>query len=616
MAAANVPVVQSPGNTARTRALYLHIGYVSEVWLYSTETLMKDVLTPTEAKHIEVFTNWAKDVFLFAEETLGMKPAEPIDSLRGVPIRYTDPLGIERTTLLFDYDGRLVYHDLAFYTRDMFKNQEKGRFKLYRGKRFTYQQTIILEAYNRAINTFDKDSFDATKRWITIRSGHGIGKTATMSVISIHFLLCFFGSQVGTTANSENQLKDVFLKEFYFWKEKLPTSLKGNIEQLDDMVRIAGEKDWFMRARVSKPDKPEALAGLHGVYVLIEADEASGIDSMTFEVMKGALTGRNFVVLYFSNPTRTEGEFFESHKAGSAFVKLNFNSLDSPIVEDGYADRIAGDYGRDSDEYRIRVLGEFASVSEMDDKGWIPLFANLNILMEPERGQIINGALIGVDPSGKGRDSSIVHVRDNVYLKEVLNEKTSSPPDLARKVETIRDIYRSKSNDIGIDAFGIGAQVVANITTKVGETVNAILADKPRPGTEADFNSFKSELAWKFRTWVSRGGIIITNNSKAWLRELAQIKYKRDKQGRIQLMGKEEFKKLYGFSPDRFDAAIYTFFKDEPSRPVILTREEVGTRELGAFIAKAQGDAELSATGGLDFNRSSGQPSGDPFSSM
>lgn len=570
---------------------------------------MIDLFTPAQKEFDMDWEAWRTDVFMFASKNLGMKAAEPLDTLMAAPIRYKDAFGQERTTMLFDSHGRLVYHDLSFYTADMFKHQSKGMFKRYHGKRFTWQQTVMLEAYNRALSTFGQDSFDSSKRWITTRSGHGIGKTATMSVIALHFLICHLGAQIGATANSENQLKDIFLKEFYFWKEKMPTDIKPNLNQLDDMVRVGNDKDWFLRARVSRPEKPEALAGLHGKFILILADEASGIDDMTFEVMKGALTGANYIVMYYSNPTRTEGEFFDSHKGGSAYTKLHFSSLDSPIVEDGYADRIIGDYGLNSDEYRIRVLGDFASVAEMDDKGWIPLFANLNILMEPESGQIINGAIIGVDPAGKGRDSSIVHVRDVVYLKEVLNEKTSSPPDLARKIEMIRDVYRSRSNDIGIDAFGIGAQVVANITTKVGETVNAILADKPRPGTEHDFNSFKSELAWKFRSWVAGGGIIITNNSQTWLRELSKIKYKRAIGGQIQLMGKVEFKKLYGFSPDRFDAACYTFFKGEPTRAVIVPKETLATQELAAFILQAEAQQEAA-------RRAGNVSSNDEFSSF
>lgn len=540
---------------------------------------------------LESIKEWSQDIFLFAEDTLGMFPAEPKDSLRGKEIEYTDAFGVKRKTKLFDDEGRLVYNDLSFYTIDMFKNQDKQSFKQYGGDRFTWQQTVILEAYNRAVRTFDKDSFDASLRWITTRSGHGIGKTGTMSIVAIHFLYCFFGSQIGMTANTEQQVKDIFMKEFYVWKMRLPDGMQQDFNQVDDHIRIGEEKDWFLRAQVARPEKPEALAGLHAKYVLILVDEASGVSDKVFEVMKGALTGENFIVMYYSNPTRTEGEFFESHKKGSRYTKIHFSSLESPIVKDTYAPSIEADYGKNSDEYKIRVLGDFASVAEMDDKGWIPLFANLNILFEPERGQIINSSIMGVDPAGQGRDYSVIHLRDNIYLKEVLREATSNPKDLARKIELIRDAYQCVSNDIAVDGFGIGAEVVQNVQTKVGESVNAILTDRPREGTEKQFSNFKAELAWKFREWVAKGGIIITNNPKEWLRELAKIKMKRDLQGRIHLMGKVEFKKEHGFSPDRFDAAIYTFFRDEPTRPVVLTKVELENMDMRQFMERAKGTA-------------------------
>ena len=246
------------------------------------------------------------------------------------------------------------------------------------------------------------------------------------------------------------------------------------------------------------------------------------------------------------------------------------------------------DYGKDSDEVRIRVDGEFASVAEMDDKGWIPLFANVKIHFEPEQGQKVYKPIMGVDPAGKGRDTSIVVVRDSVYMKIVLTEKTSSEPDLARKIETIRDAYGTTSSDIGVDAFGLGAKVVANINTKIGETVMALLCDKPREETKHLYHTYKAELAWKFREWCLRGGIIITNNQKEWLKEMEKIKYKRDGQGRIVLMDKITFKKEYGFSPDRFDAGIYTFFRDNPTMPVIIPKEELMKQENMEFIQRVQ----------------------------
>lgn len=566
---------------------------------------------PRVKEQLKILDDWGKDVFVFCAEALNIQPAQPWEGLKGAAIKYKDQWGQTQTTILFDSRGRLVYHDLSFYTKDLFQHFNPGK-----DRRLTWQQTVILEAYNRAISTFNADSFDMAKRWITTCSGHGIGKTSDMSIIALHFLICFAGSQVGATAASENQLKDIFLKEFYIWKDRLPDGIKNDIKQLDDMVKVGDGKDWFMRARVAKPDKPEALAGLHADYVLILVDEASGIDAMTFQVMKGALTGQNYIVMYFSNPTRTEGEFYESQKKGGRFTKLQFSSLDSPIVRPGYADTIAADYGgTGSDEYRIRVLGQFAGIDEMDDKGWIPLMANLRILFEPENGQIINRPIIGVDPAGMGRDRSIVSVRDNIYLKEVLNEATSGEQDLARKIETIRDAYRSVSNDIGIDAFGIGARVVANIQTKMGESVNALLTDKPRPGTEDRFATFRDELAWKFREWCARGGIVITNNPQAWQRELNGVKFKRDKAGRIHLQSKVEYRKDMGFSPDRFDAALYTFFKDEPAMPVVVRSSDMEMIEQAKLMRESHGMPSMQPGTVPAFTQSTGEGN-DPYSSM
>lgn len=544
-------------------------------------------MNDTEIQELETLRAWAKDVFLYVEDTLKIKPAEPLNELINVEIPYTDKHGYKHKAKLFDVDGRLVYQDLSFYTVDMFKNQSKNDFKRYKGSRLTWQQTVTLEAYNRAINTFGKDSFDDVKRWITVRSGHGTGKTATMSIIALHFLWCFFGAQIGMTANTDQQVNDIFMKEFYVWKGRLPDEMKASINQTDDHIRIEDEKDWFLRAQVARAEKPEALAGLHGKYILILVDEASGVPNKVYEVMKGALTGDNFIVMYYSNPTRTEGEFFDSHKAGSKYTKLHFSSLESPIVKDGYCERWAEEYGVDSDEYRIRVKGEFASTAEMDDKGWIPLFGNVNVHFEPERGQIINGAIIGVDPSGSGKDHSTIVVRDNIYMKLVMREQTSTPKDGARKVETIRDVYHATSNDIGIDAFGVGAKWVAEIDTKIGESVNALLTDKPREETKDKYSTFNAELAWKMREWLVNGGIIITNNPKEWKKELDKIKYKRDGQGRIMLQPKTEFKKDNGFSPDRFDGAKHTFFRDNPNKPVILTKNELERVEAEEFMQKA-----------------------------
>jgi len=556
--------------------------------------------------NLEKVYEWKKDVFQFVKEALKIYPAEPLDSLKGKQFKQKDPYtGEVKYIELFDKDGYLSYHDLNFYKKKYFKNQEPLEFKrqalnaptitLDEGTDdrrdikviyLTWQQTIELEAYQRAINTFDKDSYNIVNRKISIVSGHGIGKTSFASIITIHFLTTMFHSQIGATANSKDQLQDIYLKEFYIWKKRLPVQFGNQIKELNDKIVI--DKDWFMRARVAGKDNPEALAGLHGDYVMLFIDEASGVWSKIFETMKGSLSGDNWLVIMTSNPTRSEGYFYDSQKGGSGFTKLHFNSEDSPIVKQGMIDDIIEDYGLDSDEYRIRVLGKFPDESEMDDKGWIPLFANMTINFEEESNQVIKNAILGVDPSGSGGDSTKATVRDSIYMKNVLSESKSKAPDLARKVEIIRDIYNIYDSDIGVDAFGVGAKLVAEYQPRqTTGAINAILSDKPRE-EDNRYNSFKSEMGWRFREWIAGGGIIITNKQRAWLREMDKIKYRRNRAGKIELMGKVEFKKEYGFSPDLFDSALHTFFKEEAYRKPMLTKNDREFAEHLKFLQRTE----------------------------
>ena len=254
-----------------------------------------------------------------------------------------------------------------------------------------------------------------------------------------------------------------------------------------------------------------------------------------------------------------------------------------------------------SDEVLIRVDGQFPSTTEMDDKGWIPLFANVTLHFEAENQQKFGQSILSLDPAGEGKDTSSCGIRDTVYLKEVFNEKTSKPKLLARKVETIMDIYNVNARDVAIDGFGEGAKVIAEIDTKVGESVNAIMTDKAREETKHRFKNFNAELAWRFREWVLNGGIIITNRPKSWENELSKIRYRRDSQGRIELMGKVEFKKEFGFSPDRFDMAKYSFFKNEAYVAPVLSKEQLDAIENQKWLA----NAKKQSTGG-----------GDKYSSM
>jgi len=508
---------------------------------------------------------WQKDVFLFINEVFGIQPALPIDELRDEEIEISFESGEKKFIKLFDKYGRLIYPDLSIYKKHHFKYQEPSEFKSLQTPSLTWHQTLALEAYNRAINTFGSDNYDVSTRQITITSGHGCGKTSYASMATIHFLVNFYEAQIGATANTENQLKEIFLKEFAKWFGRMPQIIQDNFEILDDIVRVkdpVAKRKWFMRARVSSKDNPEAVAGLHGEYVMIFIDEASGVDDAVVETMSGSLTGDNWVTIFTGNPTRNDGFFYESHRPPAPYTKLHFSSLDSPIVSQRFVEKIKKEYGEDSPQYKVRVLGEFLSEGEIDKDNYIPLFANVNILFEEPALQVLNNPIMGVDPAASGSNSSVICVRDNLYLKDVLNEQYSTPKELAAKIRAIRDAYNIKNSDVVIDSFGIGAQVLAEMDMKGGESPVALLTGKhdSKKYDVKRFVNLRDYLAWRFREWLQNGGIIITNNRQKWMRELKHMKFK-NVGGKIRLMDKAKFKKDYGFSPDLFDAAIYTFYR-------------------------------------------------------
>jgi hypothetical protein len=156
----------------------------------------------------------------------------------------------------------------------------------------------------------------------------------------------------------------------------MPKPVREKYEWTNGYIRITESPEtWFARAKTARKENPEALAGVHGDFVMYIVDEASGVPEEIFNTAEGALTGDNVLVILISNPTRLIGYFYDSHhKDKESWQTLGFSSIDSPLVDKEYVSRIISKHGEDSDEYKIRVLGEFPREDTMDDKGYIAYF--------------------------------------------------------------------------------------------------------------------------------------------------------------------------------------------------------------------------------------------------
>jgi hypothetical protein len=112
-------------------------------------------------------------------------------------------------------------------------------------------------------------------------------------------------AQVGCTAPTQTQMYDVLWKEIAVWIFRMPQWAQDMYEISADYVKMVEKpKTRWARARTARKESPEAIAGLHGDYVMIMVDEASGVPDEVYITAKGALTSANVLMLMISNPTR------------------------------------------------------------------------------------------------------------------------------------------------------------------------------------------------------------------------------------------------------------------------------------------------------------------------
>lgn len=192
----------------------------------------------------------------------------------------------------------------------------------------------------------------------SIKSGQGVGKTADTVAIALWFLVCHKNARVVATAPTKRQLNDVMWAEMAKWINNSPL-LQVLLNKTKTYIYMNGAEDvWFAVAVASA--RPENIQGFHADNLLFIIDEASGVDDSIIEAINGTLSGGNNRLLMLGNPTKAEGAFYESHTVDrSLYHCMTVNAELSARTNKENIKAMERKYGRDSNVYRVRVLGEF-----------------------------------------------------------------------------------------------------------------------------------------------------------------------------------------------------------------------------------------------------------------
>ena len=239
----------------------------------------------------------------------------------------------------------------------------------------------------------------------SVRSGHGVGKSAVESWLIIWFLSTRPYPKIPCTAPTKHQLYDILWAEVSKWLRNNPV-LENDIIWTQEKVFMRGyREEWFAVARTAS--KPDALQGFHASHVLYIIDEASGVDDKVFEPILGALTTEGSRLFMAGNPTKLTGFFYDSfHKHKDQYNTIHVDGRKSGRVDLKFIDKIVDMFGENSDVFRVRVAGEFP---QNEENAFIPISLVMSAINTDKVEHIRPVRIsIGVDVARFGEDDTAI----------------------------------------------------------------------------------------------------------------------------------------------------------------------------------------------------------------
>ena len=427
----------------------------------------------------------------------------------------------------------------------------------------------------------------------SVRSGHGIGKSAVESWTILWFLLTRPFPKIPCTAPTQHQLFDILWAEVHKWIRNNP-ELEKEVTWTKEKIYMNGHPEaWFAVARTATI--PDALQGFHAEHLLYIIDEASGVKDIVFEPVLGSLTTHGTKLLMCGNPTRITGFFYDSHhKNREQFHAMHVDGRRSSRVDGAFIQKITDMYGAESDVFRVRVAGEFPKAIPdcfiwMD---WCEQAAGRE--MEIGEAYIVG---IGVDVARYGDDSSVLYPVVNQCRSEAFEEYFHNDTmELAGKCTIMVKRYARKhifaKIEVKIDCDGLGVGVYDRLLENRNKIIEEVMKEREAETSEGEeAPEFRLEivechfggaggkiesddpvemenstgLMWgAVREKLRKGGLSICKSDKL-ISQLSTRKYTVNSDGKIVLEKKESMKKRGLKSPDIADAlalSLYTPRRD------------------------------------------------------
>ena len=412
----------------------------------------------------------------------------------------------------------------------------------------------------------------ANNQLTSVRSGHGIGKSAVESWIIKWFMYSRPFPKVPCTAPTKHQLHDILWAELNRWNRD---AADGSLFEWTDerFYHKAHREEWFAVPRTAV--KADALQGFHAEHVFYVLDEASGVKDEIFEPVLGALSTEGAKLLACGNPTQLAGWFFDSHNKNRAMYSVfHVDGRNSSRVSKQFVQMIIDMYGEDSDVFRVRVAGEFpkAMPDSFISLDWVERNSEkVLLILSP---QTID---IGIDVARFGDDESVIcPLFDKHYQQkpEIYNHNDTMQLTgrIVQMIERYNERYNYRQTNVKIDCDGLGVGVYDRLkevvkqrgwkNVKVYECHFGGKGGRLKTNDPVNFAN-STGMMWGILREKLRHNSIVLWYDNTQISQISNRKYRVNSDGEIELERKEDMKKRGLKSPDRADALVLALWEPQ-----------------------------------------------------
>lgn len=398
-------------------------------------------------------------------------------------------------------------------------------------------------------------------RRIACRSGKGPGKTGCSSVVGLWRTFRRYKALTILTSPTMRQCTNVWLAEARRRLEKADSWLQKFIKITKTKVEIAEDPDWSIQA-VTATAVTNAQ-GYHHPNLTVMGEEAGGIEREILQAFKDTLTNPDSMMCLIGNPTTRDSAFFDCfNKDGRFWTKLRWNAEETPESDwFSYARNreIELQFGRDSDVYRISVLGEFPNVDPDCVMGDEDVIASMDRRLVMPCVRLSGVKQIGHDFARYGGDENTLYRRSGEAIVEHRVMPRVDPSEAVAEGWRMQHNagWRDHECQYVCDAGGMG-QGLMHLYHDAGKRIVEFQSNETANDTEQYANRITEayfELAKKIkakRFYIPYDQLLAT--------QLSTRRYFVNKNGQLILESKDDYEKRGYDSPDRADGVVLTAY--------------------------------------------------------